>query len=150
MKANLKQIETFLEEKKVALIGASRNEKKFGTQVLKHLVENGFEVLPVHRQAEQLQGKKAYAAIAELPDNVNAICLLTQKHQTDLLLAEALKKGIRNIWIQQFSETPETITKVSESKSNIILGRCIFMYTNPQGIHHFHQRINKLFGKYAS
>lgn len=150
MKATLEQIESFLQDKKMALIGASRNEKKFGTQVLKHLLDKGFEVLPVHPEANELQGVNTYATIAQLPDDVNAIVLLTHKHDTDHLLAEALGKGINNIWVQQFSETPDAISKASESQANIILGRCIFMYTNPMGFHRFHEKINKFFGTYAS
>jgi len=79
MKADLKQIEKFLANAKIALVGASRNEKKFGSQVLKHLVEEGFEVLPVHPEANVLQGFNACKTISDLPNDVKAICLLTQK-----------------------------------------------------------------------
>lgn len=150
MKANLNQIETFLKQKKIALVGASRNEKKFGSQVLKHLIENGFEVHPVHPETDSLQGIKTYHSIEMLPDDVQSICLLTNKNNTDLVLAKVMEKGIKNIWIQQFSETPDTVKKASDSELNIIIGRCIFMYTNPKGVHLFHQRLNKLFRKFAS
>jgi predicted CoA-binding protein len=150
MKANLTKIEAFLENKTVALIGASRNEKKFGTQLLKHLWTEGFNVIPVHHEAAEIQGIHCFRSIIELPDEVKAICLVTHKKDTDRFVNEAIAHGIKHIWVQQQSETEQTILKVKSDDVNIVLGRCLFMYSNPKGFHKFHQRLNRIFGSIAS
>jgi predicted CoA-binding protein len=150
MKANLTKIEAFLENKNIALIGASRNEKKFGTQLLKHLWIEGYNVIPVHHEAVEIQGINCYRSIIELPDEVKALCLVTHKEDTDRFIDEAIAHGIKHIWVQQQSETEQTKIRAKNSDVNIVLGRCLFMYSNPKGFHKFHQRLSRIFGSIAS
>ncbi len=150
MKGNLTQINAFLSNKSLAIIGASRNEKKFGNQVLKHLSVMGFDLYPVHPQATEIHGIPCYKALNELPDEVRALCMITHKQDTDRLIKEAIENGFKQIWVQQFSETEETLKTAANTECTIITGRCLFMYTQPEGIHKFHQRLNRLFGAYAT
>lgn len=149
MKANLKQIQDFLANKKIGFVGASRDSKKFGNQVIKQLLKLDYQIIPVHRTASSIEELPCVKSIQDLPNDFHAVCLVVPKQQTDVLLREAIEKGIKNIWIQQFSEGPETFSIAKESGANIITGRCIFMYTQPNGIHKFHQSLNKLFGVHA-
>ncbi len=65
------------------------------------------------------------------------------------VVAEAMSKGIDNIWIQQMSDTPAAIELTRSHPVNLITGECILMHTDPvTGIHKFHRSIMKLFGKY--
>jgi len=50
----LATIESFLSPKKLAIIGVSRNPKKFGRQVYDTLKEKGFTVYGVNPNAENL------------------------------------------------------------------------------------------------
>ena len=55
-------VSSFLEEKRLAVIGASRSGKKFGNTALKMLVEQGYEVYPVHPEANELEGLECFLA----------------------------------------------------------------------------------------
>ncbi|MCD6551555.1 CoA-binding protein, partial [Thermotoga sp.] len=59
--------------KKVALVGATINPKKYGNVILKDLVSKGFEVLPVNPKYEQIEGFRAYRSVDELPADVDVI-----------------------------------------------------------------------------
>lgn len=149
MKSGLAQIQSFLSNKTIAIVGASRNPKKFGYQVTEHLVKHGYHVVPIHREASEILGLPCVRSIGDLPASVSAICIVVPKHQTDDLLRSALDKGIREVWIQQMSDGPETAAIAAISDANIVRGRCIFMYSEPEGVHKFHERMNKLFLTYA-
>lgn len=148
MKSGLNQIRQFLASKKLAIAGASREPKKFGSEVLRHLLNHGYEMEVVHPVAENIEGIDCVKSIDMLPEGIEGICIITPKDQTDKLLAEALKKGIKQVWIQQFSENESTFDIIRESDANVVTGRCIFMYTEPKGIHKFHETVTKLFGVY--
>lgn len=150
MKSNQKQIKAFLAQKQLGFVGASRNPKKFGNEVLRQLTALDYSLTPVHHEADTVEGMPCVRNISELPDNIQAVCLMTPKDKTDELLKQALAKGINHIWIQQFSEGPETHDLVKGSQANIVTGRCMFMYTNPQGFHKFHEQMAKLFKVYAN
>jgi predicted CoA-binding protein len=150
MKANLQQINAFLKHHQLALIGVSRDPKKFGSQMMKHLLERDFDVIPVHPELIEIQGKSCVRDIDSLPDHVKALVIALPKDKTDAVLKQALDKGIEQLWIQQFSDGPETQMLINNSRANVVTGRCIFMYTKPEGFHKLHERLNKLFGAYAN
>lgn len=150
MKAKRSQIDVFLNQKIIAVVGASRDPKKFGTEAMKHLVSQGYQIIPVHPEANSIADIPCVKSISELSKNIQSLFIALPKNKVDEVLQQALDHGISNIWIQQFSDGPSTQTIIAKNKANILTGRCIFMYTQPEGIHRFHEKLNKLFGSYAS
>jgi uncharacterized protein len=147
MKPTNEMIAAFFETKKIAVAGVSRNEKKFGAAVFTELKGKGFDVLPVNPHADEIYGVRCYPSIAALPNDINSLLLVTPKKSTLDMLKEAVAKGIKNIWIQQMSETPETIEFVKSFGSKIIMKQCVLMHAAPvKGFHKFHRNIYKFFG----
>ena len=146
---SLDQIQNFLAPKKLAVAGASRNPKKFGGMVIKELKEKGFDVYPVNPNAEEVQGIRCFKSIAELPDEVKHLLMLTPKESTSDVAAQAVEKKMEMIWIQQMSDTPEAVKAIQDANIPLIYQKCIFMFVDPvKGPHNFHRFFVKLFGKY--
>ncbi len=147
MKATHASIGAFLAPKKVAVAGVSRDPKKFGHQVFVHLKERGFEVIPVNKNADDIDGTPCFRSVAALPADVSHLLILTPKKQTKEVLAEALSRGTGNIWIQQMSDTPEALCMAAASPANLVTGECILMHTEPvKGVHKFHRAVRRFFG----
>ena len=75
---------------------------------------------------------------------------LTREILKELLIGieEAAKeKGIKNIWIQQMSESEEALRELEGTDINYIHGKCIMMFSEPDGMHKFHRGIIKFFGR---
>ncbi len=149
MKASKISIDSFLSIRKVAIAGVSRDKKKFGHVVFKQLKEKGFEVYPINPETDNIDGIPCFRSVSALPLNVHALIIITAKKRTREVVAEAMAKGIDNIWIQQMSDTPEAIELTKSHPVNLITGECILMHIDPvTGIHKFHRSIRKLFGLY--
>lgn len=145
----LKEIQNFLEPRKFAIAGASRNVKKFGGSVFKELTENGFELYPINPNAEEIQGVKCYQSVDELPSDVNHLYIVTPKYETEIIARAAVKKGIKMIWIQQESDTPEAVKVIQEAGIPVIYKKCIMMFATPvKSVHRFHRFFVKFFGGY--
>jgi predicted CoA-binding protein len=143
-----KKIDDFLRNKRLAIAGVSRNPKKFGHTVYRDLKENGYEVLAVNPVAESINGDPAFKTVSELPQDVRHLLILTPKQETDAVLREAINKGITNIWVQQMSETADTIRIAEEFNVELITGKCIYMFAEPvTGFHKFHRTLMKIFGR---
>lgn len=140
-------IDKFLANKQIAIVGASRKPKSFSAEVASHLQKIGYELFYVN---PAFVGETAdiyhVAEINQLPEQVDAVLLLTSKTRTKALVEAAINKGIKNLWIQQMSDTTEAVDVALKAGVNLIHRNCIFMYTNPGGIHKFHYRIKKFFG----
>jgi hypothetical protein len=61
-----KNIQDFLEPKKLAIAGVSRNPKKFGHAVFRELKKSGYSVYPINPNTDTLDGEKCYAASTTL------------------------------------------------------------------------------------
>ena len=145
----LNTIEAFLASKELAFCGASRNPKKFGRVVYDTLREKGFKLYPVHPFADEIAGDSCLKEISALPDEVKRLYIVTNKDQTADIVEQASRKGIHEIWIQQTSETPESIEIAEKHGITLIHKQCIMKFAEPvKGIHKFHRSISKLFGTY--
>jgi hypothetical protein len=145
----LNDIQKFLEPRKMAIAGASRNMKKFGGSVFKELLENGFELYPVNPNASEIQGFKCYKSVEDLPADVQHLYIVTPNYETELVANAAIRKGIKMIWIQQKSESDKAIKTIMEAGIPLIYNKCIMMFASPvKGFHRFHRFWAKSFGHY--
>ena len=142
----LKQINEFIDSQPLALVGVSRNPKKFGYIAYKALKDKGMNIVPVNPEADQIMGEKSYRNVTMLPPEVKGIIILTNKEKTVAVVKEAREKGIRQIWIQQMADSKEAIEELRGSDINYITGECILMHYKPNGIHTFHGKLKKFFG----
>jgi uncharacterized protein len=141
----LKKINEFLESQPIALVGVSRNPKKFGYTAFKELKEKGMKIVPVNPEADQIMGEKSYQSIRELPSDVKGVIILTKKQKTASVIKEAKEKGIKQIWIQQMADTKEALDELKDTDINYITGECILMHYKPHSIHKFHGSLKKFF-----
>jgi hypothetical protein len=144
----LKQIEDFISAEPVAMVGVSRNPKKFGYTAFKELKEKGLKIIPVNPFAAEILGVKAYPNVNSLPADVRGIIIMTKKDQTEGVVKEAKAKGIKNIWIQQMADSKEALKELEGSGINYIAGECILMHYKPHSFHKFHKVIYQLFGRF--
>jgi predicted CoA-binding protein len=145
---SLRQIEDFIAAEPIAMVGVSRNPKKFGQMAFKELKDKGLNIIPVNPAADEILGIKAYPDINSLPLAVKGVIIMTEKNQTPGVVKEARAKGIKNIWIQQMADSKEALKELEGSDINYITGECILMHYKPQGIHKFHKAIKKFFGRF--
>jgi predicted CoA-binding protein len=145
---SFKQIEDFIAAQPVALVGVSRNPKKFGQVAFKELLEKGMEVIPVNPAADIILDSKVYPDVQSLPENVKGVIIMTRKDQTLGVVRDTIARGIKNIWIQQMAETKDVLRELEGSDVNYITGECILMYVKPNSIHKFHRALKKFFGRF--
>jgi predicted CoA-binding protein len=144
----LKQINDFIESQPIALVGVSRNPKKFGYTAFKELKQKGMNILPVNPEADEIMGEKSYKSVNLLPDDVRGIIIMTKKDKTASVIREAKEKGIKHIWIQQMADSEEALEALKDTDINYITGECILMYYKPHSFHKFHAGILKFFRRY--
>ncbi|MBK7132142.1 MAG: CoA-binding protein [Bacteroidales bacterium] len=144
----LKQINDFIDSQPIAMVGVSRNPKKFGYAAFKELKEKGMKIIPVNPEADQILGEKSFPNVGKLPAEVKSILIMTKKDKTAAVVREAKEKGIKQIWIQQSSDSKEALDELKGSDISYITGQCILMHYKPHSIHKFHGNIKKFFGSF--
>lgn len=147
---NLTQIEEFLKNDSYVLFGVSRNKQKFGNHILTELGKKDFKVFPIHTEMDSYANWKCYKNLSDLPEKPNAAIVCTKPEKTAIILEELKNYGITNVWLQQGAENKDIIEQANANFTNVVFGRCIFMFANPGGMHKFHSNILRFFGKYPT
>jgi len=140
-------IDNILSQKHLGLVGVSRSGKKFGYAILKELGGKGYSFSLVHPEADEIAGQRCYPSVSDLPDDINSLVVVVPPEQTENLVREVVNTSIRNIWMQQGSESAEAIKFCSENGITVVHGECVLMFADPQGLHKFHHWLWGLFGK---
>jgi predicted CoA-binding protein len=142
-------IENFLNCKKIAVVGISQQERKFGNAIYKELKNRGFKTFAVSKNVKKIGDDSCYPNITSLQNQIDAIILAVNPKSAIVGLQEAASIGIKNVWIVRGAESPELIQIANELSIPIITKKCVLMYAAPvAGFHKFHRFINKVFGKY--
>lgn len=143
----MSDIEKFFENRQLALVGMSESKKKFGNAVFKELKKKGYEISIVHPRAKEIEGQACYPKLTDVPETIQSVVIVVPGDQTEIVVKEALQAGIKNIWMQQGSESEEAIQFCIDNNMNLIHHECILMFADPKGIHKFHHTLWKWFGK---
>jgi len=119
------RIDTFLGADAFAVVGASRNQHKYGNKVLRCYLQNQRPVVPVNPVEKVIEGLACVTSVRELPDHVGSISIITPPQVTEKVVEEAITKGIRNIWMQPGAESVQAVAACEEAGINLIAdGSC--------------------------
>ncbi len=112
--------------KTIALVGASPKEERPSHQVMKYLLEKGFEVIPVNPGQKEILGKKCYPSLRDIPPEIKIDTVVIFR-RPDLVLPiveEALARGVKNIWLQEGIVNEEAQRLAEASRARIVMGFC--------------------------
>lgn len=143
-----KAVQIFIEGERIAVVGMSRSGSKFGNMAAKELKGRGYQVFPVHPQAQEIGGARCYPNLAALQGQVDGVWVCVPSQQAEEVLHAAAQAGMKNVWLQQGAETPELKMLGERLGLNLVSGKCILMYAQPvRSFHAWHRGLVKLFGK---
>ena len=142
-------IKAFLKLKYITIVGVSRKGEGFGASIYNHLKDNGYTVFAVNRIGGFSNNIKLYNSLFQIDKQIDGIITLVPPSETENLVQAAHDLNIKNVWMQQGSQSNSAIQFCKEKEINVVYGECILMFAEPvKSFHSFHRWINKLVGKY--
>ncbi len=90
-------LEAFFAPRAVAVIGASRNEKKLGYAILNNVLKYGYpgRVYPINPKADRILGLKCYPSVLDVPEPIDLAIIVIPDRLVVGVLEECGQKGIR-------------------------------------------------------
>ena len=149
----LETIEDFLAQKRIAMIGISRNPKDFGAVLFQELRKRGYEVIPVNPKATEVLGQPCFTRIQDIRPPVDTALLMTPANVTDAVVSDCAEAGIRRIWMYRAAGkgavSPSAVAFCQQHGIQVVPGQCPFMFLpGAGGIHKFHGFVRKITGRY--
>lgn len=117
-----KQIAKFFDSDAFGIIGASKDRDKYGNKVVRCYMQHQKTIYPVHPKEKMIEGLSCLRSVAELPNNVNSISIITPSVITEQIVEQAIIKKIKNIWMQPGAESFKAIKSCQKHNINIIAG----------------------------
>ena len=110
-----------------AVVGASKNHKKYGYQVFKSLKESGYVVIPINLHEKEILGSKVFKSIMDVNLKINTIIFVTAPIVTEKILKEVKQMKINKVWMQPGSESKKAIDFCQRNKIECIHNACIMI-----------------------
>ena len=152
--ANLAQIHDFLGRKRLAMIGVSRNEKDFSRLLFREFLRRGYDAVPVHPSAGELDGRPCFAHVQEIAPPVEAALLLTSPAVTDHIVEDCAAAGVQRVWMHRAAGSgavsPKAVAFCESHGLGVIAGECPLMFFPDAGLfpHRLHGMVRKITGRY--
>ena len=119
-------IQEILKLKNVAVVGMSNTEGKPANVVPKYLIEHGYNVIPVNPTTTEVLGRKSYASISEVSEQVDIVDVFRRSEDVPPVVYDAIKKkGIKVIWMQSGIYNKEAEKKAKENGIDVVYNRCM-------------------------
>ena len=110
-----------------AVVGASRDTKKYGYQVYKDLKEAGYDVYPVNPNADEILGDRCYPYLEDLPKKPDVVDVVVPPKVTEETVKTCKKLGITKVWMQPGSESETAIKFCDDNGIDVVHGVCVMI-----------------------
>src|SRR5579862_1317414 len=145
----MQRIQEFLELKRFAFVGVSRQPNDFSRTLFRELVARGYQPVPVNPDVTELDGQPCYPQLGDIQPPVDAALFMTAPAVTDVIVQECPDVGIKRVWMfrgaGQGAATRAAIGYCESHGISVIPGECPLMFLpGGQWFHRVHGFVRKI------
>ena len=147
-------IKDFLAQKRMAIVGVSRDPQHFSRALYNEFVKRGYEVAPINPAVKEIDGTPCFDRVQAAPP-VDAVLIMTPATQTDQIVRNCAEAGIKRVWLYKGeglgAVTASAVEFCQQHGMSVVDGQCPFMFL-PQTpwFHRLHGMVRKVSGKYPA
>ena len=141
----------FLAQKRIAVVGVSRDSRQPANFNFRKLRDAGYEVYPVNPQAASVEGVSCFSNLKSIPGGVDAVLIYTPPQATESVVRECADLGIVRVWMHRsigggsYSAAAERGAR--ERGLALIPGGCPAMFLSPDIGHKCMRWVLNAFGR---
>lgn len=147
-----------LSHKRLALVGASHDERDFSRMVMRALLERGYDVVPVNPKGGVMEGREAVPDVGSI-DTMDApvawALIMTPPAASAGVVRACWEAGIPRVWLHRGAGagavSEEAIAACEELGLRAVVGECPMMFlADTEFVHRVHAFAKKLAGSYPA
>ena len=86
--------------KNIAVVGMSPKEQRPSNYVAMYMDDKGYDIIPVNPSQQNIQGKKCYPSLLDIPVKVDIVNVFRQSQFAASITKEAVSIGAKAMWLQ--------------------------------------------------
>ena len=130
----------FLGQGRFAIAGVSRSGDTAANYIFKRLLETGHTAYPINPNADEVEGKRCYGSLAEVPGSVDAVVIATHPDRSIDIARQCEAAGVKHVWfhrsVDRGSLDREAVELCQRYGATVIAGGCPMMHLNPVDVPH--------------
>ncbi|BBB93278.1 MAG TPA: CoA-binding protein [Methylomusa anaerophila] len=123
----MNNVESMLQCKKWAVVGATDNCEKFGYKIYKALKGAGYNVYPVNPGVDDILGDKCYPTLKDLPIKPEVVNVVVPPRVGEQIMKECAQIGITNVWLQPGANAESVVNTAKELGLSVVDQNCILV-----------------------
>lgn len=153
MPTALDDVRDFLAQRRVALVGLSRNPKDFSHVVFREMSQRGYDMVPVNPAIAEVAGLRCFARVQDIQPPVDAAIVMTSPGVSEQVVHDCVEAGIRRVWLYgtggQAAVNPGAVALCRAKGIDVVPGECPLMFWKDSFVgHRLHGFVLKILGKY--
>lgn len=97
--------------KVVAVIGASKDRRKFGNRAVRAYVQHGYTVIPINPHEHEVEGLSAYASVLNVTGSIDMASFYVPPEIGEQVIDEVARKQIPEVWFNPGSESDALVAR---------------------------------------
>jgi len=139
-------VDVFFNPKSIAIIGASRDPKKPGYQILYNMLSSGYKgkLYPINPRATEILGLKAYPSVKQVPEDIDLAVIVIPAQYVPKVAIECGDKGVKGIIVisggfkevgPEGAKLEEELVKIVKEYGMRLMGpNCVGVYVPKTGV----------------
>ena len=150
---NRERIDDFLGQKRLAIVGVSRQPQDFTRLIFREFVRRGYDAVPVNPAIGEVEGRRCFPRVQDIAPPVDGVMLLTPPKKTESVVLDCAAAGVTRVWMYRaVGKGAVSQAAVRFCKANgihVVPGYCPHMFwPDAAFFHRFHATLAKITGVY--
>ncbi len=112
--------------KSIAVVGLSPDASRPSYGVARAMQGFGYAIIPVHPEAKEILGARAYPRLADIPGPVDLVNVFRRAEHIDAVVGECLSLGYKILWIQEDIVNEPAALRAQAGGMTVVMNRCIY------------------------
>jgi predicted CoA-binding protein len=145
----------FLAQRRIALVGVSRDPRELSRSLFRELRQRGYDVVPVHPTLDAVDGVACAHRLQDVHPPVDGALLMTPPAQTDRVVRDCTEAGVTRVWLHRGTGrgavNPVAVSYCRDHGIAVVEGACPYMFLPGAGfVHRTHGFFARLFGRHPA
>ena len=108
----------------IAVVGLSSNPGRASNGVAGYMKREGYKIIPVNPNEEQVFGEQSYATLGDVPVKIDLVDVFRRSEDAGQVVDEAIKIGAKAVWLQEGVIDHAAAQRALDAGLLVVMDRC--------------------------